>query len=125
MRIETPRGSFVKRDLVDGRLRVAFVSPLPCPFDYGSVVGEPAPDGRGRDAVWHGPRARALDVVEGAVAAVVRFADEGAEDDKWVVTPDGRIAERAAGRIRRFFRVYAAAKRLAGGDARFAGWESA
>lgn len=121
VRIETPRGSFVKRDLVEGRLRVAFVSPIPCPFDYGQVVGEPAADGMGRDGVWLGPKKKALEVAEGAVAAVVRFRDGGVEDDKWIVTPAGRLAERDAARVSRFFRVYAAAKRAAGRRSRFGG----
>jgi inorganic pyrophosphatase len=121
VRIETPRGSFVKRDWIDGRLRVAFVSPVPCPFDYGQVLGEPAADGLGRDAVWLGPRKKALEVVEGVVAAVVRFRDGGVVDDKWVVTPGGNLAERDGARISRFFRMYAAAKRVAGKSSRFDG----
>lgn len=121
VRIETPRGSFVKRDFIDGRLRVAFVSPVPCPFDYGEVVGEPAADGMGRDAVWLGPRRKALEVAEGVVAAVVRFRDGGVEDDKWIVTPGGKLTERDAARVSRFFRLYAAAKRVTGRSSRFGG----
>lgn len=121
VRIETPRGSFVKRDWVDGRLRVAFVSPVPCPFDYGQVVGEPAADGMGRDGVWLGPRRKALELAEGVVAAVVRFRDGGVEDDKWIVTPGGKLTERDAARVSRFFRIYAAAKRVAGHRSRFGG----
>ena len=123
--IETPRGAFVKRDLVDGRLRVAFVSPVPCPFDYGHVPGEPAADGLDRDAVWLGPSRKALDTAEGRVVAVVRFRDGGVEDDKWVVDARGALSTRDAGRIRRFFRVYAASKRLLGTKARFGGIETA
>ena len=32
--IEVPRGSFLKRGLTG---RIDFVSPLPCPFNYGAV----------------------------------------------------------------------------------------
>jgi inorganic pyrophosphatase len=119
VRIETPRGSFVKRDLVDGELVARFASPYPCPFDYGHVPGETAGDGQPRDAVWLGPRAKALDVVEGLVAGIVRFEDGGDEDDKWIVNTDGALSQRDTGRLHRFFRLYAAAKRLRGGAAKF------
>ena len=125
VRIETPRGSFVKRDWVHGRLRARFVSPIRCPFDYGTVIGEPAPDGFGRDGMWLGPARKPLDVAEGVVAAIVRFHDAGVEDDKWVVTPDGALADDDAARIRRFFRLYAAVKRLRGKSARFDGIDRA
>jgi inorganic pyrophosphatase len=121
VRIETPRGSFVKRDWDGAKLRAKFVSPIPCPFDYGQVVGEPAEDGLGRDGIWLGARKKQLDVAEGVVAAVVRFRDDGAEDDKWVVTADGTLPDAEIARIRRFFRLYAAMKRLRGAVARFDG----
>jgi inorganic pyrophosphatase len=121
VRIETPRGNFVKRDWVGGRLRAAFISPVPCPFDYGTIGGEPAEDGLGRDAVWLGPRKKALETAEGVVAAVVRFHDDGAVDDKWVVTATGEISPRDTKRLARFFRFYAAVKRLRGAAARFEG----
>lgn len=119
VRIETPRGSFVKRDLVDGELVARFASPYPCPFDYGHVPGEPAGDGQPRDAIWLGPRAKALEVVEGVVCGIVRFEDDGDEDDKWIVTKEGVVGRRDVGRLNRFFRLYAAAKRLRGGTAKF------
>ena len=118
VRIETPRGSFVKRELVDGALVARFASPYPCPFDYGHVPGETGGDGEPRDAIWLGPRAKALDTVEGVVAGIVRFEDGGDEDDKWVVTADGVINRRDTGRLHRFCRLYAAAKRLRGGSAK-------
>ena len=121
VRIETPRGSFVKRDLVDGQLVAKFASPYPCPFDYGHVPGEMGGDGQPRDAVWLGPRAKALDLVEGVVAGVIRFEDGGDEDDKWIVSADGALSRRDTGRLHRFFRLYAAAKRLRGGPAKFLG----
>lgn len=119
VRIETPRGSFVKRDLVNGELVAKFASPYPCPFDYGHVPGEMAGDGQPRDAIWLGARAKALDLVEGVVAGVVRFEDGGDEDDKWIVNAEGSLSRREAGRLHRFFRLYAAAKRLRGGKAKF------
>lgn len=119
--VETPQGSFVKRDWVDGRLRLKYVSPVRCPFDYGHVVGEPAADGLGQDGIWLGPAARPLDVVEGLVTAVARFDDGGVVDDKWIVTPDGSFASSDADRIDRFFRMYAVVKRLLGKRSRYHG----
>ena len=113
----------MKRDWIDGRLRVAFVSPFPCPFDYGHVVAEPGEDGLERDAVWLGPRKRSLDCVTGFVAAVVRFDDSGVEDDKWVVSPDGFVSARQVATLRWFFRVYAVVKRSFGRGTRFGGVE--
>jgi hypothetical protein len=46
--IDVPRGSFIKRD-DDGA--VDFVSPIPCPFNYGHVPGSLAEDGDAVDAV--------------------------------------------------------------------------
>lgn len=111
--VETARGSYVKRDWDGGRLRVRFASPVPCPFDYGHVVGLVAADGDAQDAIWFGPPARPCDVVPGLVAAVARFDDGGVCDDKWIVTPDGVLSPADEARVPRFFAVYVWVKRLA------------
>jgi inorganic pyrophosphatase len=104
--VEVPRFSHVKRR-DDGA--IDFVSPLPCPFNYGSVPGTRSGDGDRIDALLLGPRpprgARALRKVVG----VVRFVDAGALDPKWVCAehplgPRDRVA------LELFFRVYAIAK---------------
>ncbi|KAA0206076.1 hypothetical protein EDM68_03655 [Candidatus Uhrbacteria bacterium] len=51
--IEVPRGGFVKRG-PDGR--VDFVSPVPCPFNYGSAIGYWSADGDPTDVIVLGPR---------------------------------------------------------------------
>jgi inorganic pyrophosphatase len=124
VRVETPRGAFVKRDWIDGRLRASFVSPIPCPFDYGTVVGEASEDGLGRDAVWLGAAKRPLEVAEGVVAAVARFRDAGAEDDKWIVSETGALPPKDAARVARFFCFYAKTKLLRGTRARFEGLDA-
>lgn len=124
VRVETPRGAFVKRDWVDGRLRASFVSPIPCPFDYGTVIGESAEDHMGRDAVWLGPAKEPLEVAHGVVAAVARFRDAGTRDDKWIVSEDGALQPKDAARIARFFRLYAKLKLLRGARARFEGLDA-
>jgi len=112
VRIETPRGSFVKRRS-DGP--IDFVSPLPCPFDYGSLPGTRGADGEPCDALVLGGRRPAGTLVETQVLGLVRFVDGGLPDDKLVCGPAGALdgsVTRAA--IRAFFVLYALAKRLRG-----------
>lgn len=108
--IEVSRRSFVKRT---PKGRVAFVSPWPSPFNYGSVVGTRAPDGDPLDAIVLGPRlARGTRLIV-PVVAEFRFLDAGIDDPKLICSalPFGR-RERAA--VERFFRRYAIAKGLVG-----------
>jgi inorganic pyrophosphatase len=51
--IEIPRGSFFKRG---SKGRIDFISPLPCPFNYGSVPDYLGLEGDLLDAVVLGPR---------------------------------------------------------------------
>jgi inorganic pyrophosphatase len=51
--IEVPRGSFIKRGSTGN---VDFVSPLPCPFNYGSVPAYLGLEGDLLDALVLGPR---------------------------------------------------------------------
>src|SRR5438067_13809865 len=53
IQIEIPRGSFIKRGSTGN---VDFVSPLPCPFNYGSVPAYIGLDGDLLDAVVLGAR---------------------------------------------------------------------
>lgn len=104
--IDVPRGSFVK----PRRGRRAFVSPLPCPFDYGELVGLTADDGDAVDAILFGRDGGPLDG-EHVVCGVVRFVDKGLVDDKWIVgRPPTRSEERA---LALFFTTYAWVKTVA------------
>ena len=106
--IEVSRGGFIKRH-PDGA--VDFVSPLPCPFNYGSVCDSEAADGDPQDAVVLGPplAAGSEHLVTPWQRAV--FLDDGLVDDKWIcgVTPP---TEEELKRIHRFFTRYAWAKRV-------------
>ncbi len=105
--IDSPRFSCVKRR-DDGR--IDFVSPLPCPFNYGSVPGTRSGDGERIDAVVLGPRLPRHARRRLAVAGLVRFVDAGAQDPKWVcVQRPLRALDRL--QLEAFFRVYALAKR--------------
>jgi len=105
--IESPRGSFVKR-LADGG--VDFVSPLPCPYNYGSLPGTVGGDGDPIDAIVLGPRLRVGTRVSLPVVAEVDFVDEGQIDTKLVLsaTPLTRGQRRA---LIAFFTLYVLAKR--------------
>jgi inorganic pyrophosphatase len=103
--VEVPRWTWTKYHH-DGT--VDFRSPLPCPFNYGSVPDTVAPDGDPEDAVVLGPRRPRGTVVEDRPTLRVRFVDAGIEDDKWVLgTPT--LPERLT--LSAFFRIYALVKR--------------
>ena len=105
--IDTPRLSFLKRR-DDGA--IDFVSPLPSPFNYGSVPGTTSADGDRIDAIVLGPRLPRGTEVERDVVAVARFVDAGVPDPKWVCAdrPLG-AADRAL--INAFFAIYVRMKR--------------
>jgi len=106
--IEVPRGSFVKRD---GQGRLEFLSPLPCPFNYGSVPALPAPDGDALDAVLLGPRGAVGQRMRMPVQAVVLFVDDGLQDDK-LICANEPLSSAEQARVLRFFHFYALCKRL-------------
>lgn len=124
VRIEVPRGSFLKHR-PDGTLDYA--SPLPCPFNYGSVLGSVAADGDPLDAIVLGPKLKAGVEVDAEVRAVVWIRDAGVIDDKLICSMDP-LTSRDRQRVDRFFRVYSVTKRalnlLRGrqGATSFEGW---
>ncbi len=108
VRVEVPRFSFVKRGADGG---VDFVSIVPCPFNYGSVLGTRAPDGDPVDAIVLGARRRRGEIVVVDVRGEVKFIDDGVRDAKLVcgqtaVTPFERRL------VHLFFRLYAPVKRF-------------
>ena len=125
--IEIPRGSFLKRG---SNGHIDFVSPLPCPFNYGSVPAYIGGEGDLLDALVLGPRlARGTEITVPAWGAI-GLSERYMYDDKLI------CAERApsVGRCRqilRFFRVYARCKGMLNalrgqrGAARCEGWGSA
>ncbi|MBN2798342.1 MAG: inorganic diphosphatase [Deltaproteobacteria bacterium] len=125
--VEVPRGALLKRD---GAGRIDLVSPLPAPFNYGSVPGTLAEDGEPLDALLLGPPLPRGHRGAYPVWAVVRFTDDGLVDDKLVC---GLAAPTTADRrrVERFFAIYAPLKRAlhllrgARGATRFGGWSEA
>jgi inorganic pyrophosphatase len=106
--IEVPRGGFVKRR-DDGA--IDFVSPAPCPFNYGSVPETRSGDGDRLDALVLGARLARGTRLRVRVVARVRFTDAGQDDPKLVCSqrPLGAL-DRAT--ITAFFAIYARAKAL-------------
>jgi len=106
--VESPRFSHVKRR-DDGA--IDFVSPLPCPFNYGSVPGTCSGDGERVDAVVLGARLPRRHRRRFPVRGVVRFVDAGQRDPKWVCK-ERALSARDLIELELFFRGYALAKRL-------------
>jgi inorganic pyrophosphatase len=106
--IEVPRGSFLKRGSTG---RVDFISPLPCPFNYGSVPSHIGLEGDLLDALVLGPRLALGTRVRVKAWGAVTLTDRGMSDDKLVC---GTRAPTAAQRrnLLRFFRFYAKCKGL-------------
>lgn len=106
--IEIPRGSFLKRGSSG---RIDFVSPLPCPYNYGSVPNFLGQEGDYLDALVLGPRlARGARLKVRAWGAVI-LADRGMTDDKLICAeaPPSRDQRDA---LLRFFALYARGKGL-------------
>ena len=106
--IEVPRGSFLKRGSTG---HIDFISPLPCPFNYGSIPGLLGLEGDLLDAVVLGPR-----IPRGAQRRVrawgaVILTDRGMTDDK-LICSDSPLDSLARRRVLRFFHFYARCKGL-------------
>jgi len=122
--IDVPRGSFVKRG-DDGT--VNFVSPVPCPFNYGHVPGTLAADGDALDAVVLGPKLSLGSTADVIARARIDFIDAGRADPKWICA-DAPLSRFDRLQAAAFFRGYAVAKRLINrargnrGPTRYLGW---
>src|SRR5512139_1576032 len=104
--IEIPRGSFLKRGSTG---RIDFVSPFPCPFNYGSVPRYLGLDGDLLDAVVLGPRLRVGERLKVRPRGAVILVDRGMTDDKLICSRRPVTAlERQ--RVLRFFGFYAKCK---------------
>ena len=106
--VEIPRGSFLKRGSTG---RIDFVSPLPCPFNYGSVPAYLGLEGDLLDAVVLGPRLPVGTRVKVPAWGAVILVDRGMTDDK-LICSSGSIGERERQRVLRFFLFYARCKGL-------------
>jgi inorganic pyrophosphatase len=106
--IEVPRGSFIKRGSTG---RVDFISPLPCPFNYGSVPAYIGLEGDLLDAVVLGPRLPLGAHVRVKAWGAVILTDRGMTDDK-LICSDRCVTAAERRMVLRFFGFYARCKGL-------------
>ncbi|MBI3153996.1 MAG: inorganic diphosphatase [Burkholderiales bacterium] len=106
--VEVPRGSFLKRDAAG---RVRFVSPLPCPYNYGAVPSMLGLEGDLLDALVLGPRLALGTRLRVRAWAAVTLSDRGMVDDKLICSAQPPSADEID-RVLRFFRFYAGCKGL-------------
>lgn len=106
--IETPRGSFLKRGTAG---KLDFISPLPCPFNYGSIPAYIGSDGDFLDAVVLGPRLPLGASVSVYAWGSIGMIDGGVYEDKLICAPT-LLSEKQQQLILWFFIIYAKAKYL-------------
>ena len=106
--IEIPRGSFIKRGSTG---QVDFISPLPCPFNYGSVPAYIGLEGDLLDALVLGPRLSLGAHVRVKAWGAVILTDRGMTDNK-LICSDHRVTAAEQRMVLRFFRFYAMCKGL-------------
>lgn len=106
--IEIPRGSFLKRGSTG---KLDFISPLPCPFNYGSIPAYIGLDGDLLDAVVLGPRLQLGSNTSVYVWGAIGLYDRGLYDDK-LICSQFPITLKQQRLLLLFFRFYAKAKCL-------------
>ena len=106
--IEVPRGSFLKRGSTGS---VDFISPLPCPFNYGSVPNYVGLEGDLLDAVVLGPRLPYGTRIRVKAWGAVTMTDRGMTDDK-LICSDHSPGLPQRRRVIQFFHFYARCKGL-------------
>jgi inorganic pyrophosphatase len=106
--IEVPRGSFLKRGSTGN---IDFVSPLPCPFNYGAVPTLLGLEGDLLDALVLGPRLRFGTRTCVKAWGAVTLTDRGMSDDK-LICSDSRPSRADIQNVLRFFHFYAKCKGL-------------
>jgi inorganic pyrophosphatase len=106
--VEVPRGSFLKRGSLG---TIDFVSPLPCPFNYGAVPNLLGLEGDLLDALVLGPRLRLGTRTRVRVWGAVTLTDRGMSDDKLICSHE-RPSPAQIRAVLRFFDLYAVCKGL-------------
>ena len=108
VRVEVPRFGFIRRN---GDGKIDYISPVPCPFNYGAIDAIPGGDGMPLDALFFGKRQRIGAQIQSKPQALVQFFDGGEQDDKIVCSLNPLTSlERA--QVSLFFWVYARIKHV-------------
>lgn len=105
--IEIPRGSFLKRGSTG---HIDFISPLPCPFNYGSVTTHIGLEGDLLDAVVLGPRLERGSKLTISAYGAIGLTDRSMYDDK-LICSTRPLSDKQINRVVRFFKIYAQCKR--------------
>ncbi len=108
VRIEISRGSFVKRG-TNGQLD--FFSPLPCPFNYGSIESHIGLEGDLLDAVVLGRRLPRGTTATVSAFGAIGMTDRGMYDDK-IICSHYPLSRWQKAMILAFFNLYAKCKWL-------------
>ena len=111
VQVETPKGSFLKKNELGD---IDFISPIPSPFNYGSILGIRGEDGDLMDAVILGKRLEQGVTERMFVLGRVVFLDAGIQDDKWIFSKETHLKRRDSLKMESFFRIYAMCKRWKG-----------
>jgi inorganic pyrophosphatase len=106
--IEVSRGSFLKRG---SRGQFDFLSPFPCPYNYGSVPEYIGGDGDYLDALVLGPRLPRGGRVRVPARGAVGMTERRVYEDKLVCAAQD-LSERGQRRVLFFLRCYARCKSL-------------
>ena len=104
--IEIPRGSFLKRGSTG---HLDFISPLPCPYNYGSVPSYLGLEGDLLDALVLGPRLPLGTRTRVKAWGAVILTDRGMTDDK-LICSDRPLDASARRNVLLFFHLYAKCK---------------
>jgi len=104
--IEIPRGSFIKRGSTN---HIDFISPLPCPYNYGSVPKLLGLEGDLLDALVLGPRLPRGTRIRVKAWGAVMLTDRGMTDDK-LICSDRRPSPLECHNVLQFFHFYAKCK---------------
>lgn len=125
--VEIPKGSFLKRG---SDAQIDFVSPLPCPFNYGSIHEFIGGEGDYLDAVVMGKRLTLGSRITVFAYGAVGLSERYMYDDK-LICSQNPISERERLAVVGFFHFYAFCKgglnllRGQKGRARCHGWGDA
>ncbi len=108
IKIDTPAYSFIKyKD--DGS--IDYISPVFCPFNYGSIPDTLAPDGDRLDAILLGKRISRGQEIEADSVGRVYFYDAGEVDNKEILSQTSTTSmERFL--VKMFFALFSFAKKI-------------
>ena len=105
--IEVPKGNMIKRNQFGS---IDYISPIPCPFNYGSVQDVEGEDGDLQDAILLGKRKKIGFCGTYPCIAKVLFFDAGKKDHKWVFSEHQKLRKRDQILLEMFFHIYAQIK---------------